>query len=70
MADDSSQILRRRATAAVSEGVDEHPMPGEHHRETARWLREIAGECRDMGEREEFLRLAELFDRRGSAART
>jgi hypothetical protein len=29
-----------------------------------------AGECRDTGEREDFLRLAELFDRRGSVART
>jgi len=52
---------------AVSEDVVEHPIPGEHYRETARWLREIAGECRYDGEREEFLRLAELFDCRGYA---
>jgi hypothetical protein len=50
----------------MSEGADEHPTPGEHYRETARWFREIAEECRDTGEREEFMRLAELFDRRGN----
>jgi len=43
---------------------DTHAIPAEDHRETARWLREIAGECRIAGEREEFMRLAELFDRR------
>jgi hypothetical protein len=37
---------------------------GAHYRETARWLRDIAGECNLAVEREEFLQLAALFERR------
>jgi len=37
---------------------------GAHYRETATWLRDIAGWCRLAGEREEFLQLAVLFERR------
>jgi hypothetical protein len=37
---------------------------GAYFRETATWLREIAQECRLAGEREEFLQLAALFERR------
>ena len=66
MPDDSSRTLHRQATSAIGEGANEHPTPGEHYRETATWLREIAEECRNAGEREEFLRLAVLFDRRGN----
>jgi hypothetical protein len=62
---ENSQILRRGAADAVSEGADERPISGEQYRETARWFREIAAECRDAREREEFMRLAELFDCRG-----
>ena len=65
MPDENSQILHHRAASTVSEGADEHPISDERYRETASWLREIAEECRDAGEREEFVRLAELFDRRG-----
>jgi len=68
MPDDSFRTSHRRATSAISEGANEHPTPGEHYRETATWLREIAEECRDAGEREEFLRLAELLDHRGQQA--
>jgi hypothetical protein len=37
---------------------------GAYYRETATWLRDVAGECRLAGEREEFLQLAALFERR------
>jgi len=64
MPDENYEILHRRAASVVSEAADERPLSDERHRETASWLREIAEECRDAGEREEFVRLAELFDRR------
>jgi hypothetical protein len=37
---------------------------GASYRETATWLRDIAGECRLAGERDKFLQLAALLERR------
>jgi hypothetical protein len=49
----------------MSESADASPQPnGEHYREVARRLREVARECRFANARQEILNLAARYDRR------
>jgi hypothetical protein len=41
------------------------PADGDHYREMARGLRDLARQCRFAGARRELLHLAENYDRRG-----
>jgi hypothetical protein len=54
----------RIETKIMAETGRAAPLDGEHYREIARKLREIARECRFPGARREILDLASRYDRR------